>query len=225
MSAKPRDRPPAVSSAHSREGADAGLWREGPFPCARIPARLAAALEVRVHGPDRLGSRNTSSLGSPKAVEPVGIARQARRSGGPSNAPRSPGPLRPLGPVGGERPAAPPPGAVRWRRAGACPTPSGTCRRPEIPLQAIEKVDSAPGNPAPIAANGKRRQDPARAAFVGRATSRRPEIPPQSLEKIDSAPGNPTPVRQRGDTAKASARAAPMGRGSVPPPGNSSAKP
>ncbi len=194
----------AASSAHPRESVDAGLWRERPFPCARVLSRRPAPLGARLRRHDDLGSRKVTSRGNHKVVDRAGlvIARQARQSKGPSNAPRSPGPLRSLGPSETgvpRRPIGPRHGGP-YSGAGAYPTVPRILRRLKIPSQELEKIDSAPGNLAPVAANGERRQRPG--PGEPRAGSRHRgarNFPPQRLEKIDSTPGNLASVAPAGE--------------------------
>jgi hypothetical protein len=66
--------------------------------------------------------------------------------------------------------------------------------RPEIPLQSLEKIESAPGNsPAPHSLSSEAGRAPFSPAKAGEraapAGADRPEIPAQSLEKVESAPG------------------------------------
>ncbi len=74
--------------------------------------------------------------------------------------------------------------------------------RPEIPLQALENMDSAPGNSAPppagcdpaLPAATERLDARLRGRDDGRRGGERPEIPLQALENTDSAPGNSGPA-------------------------------
>ena len=57
MSARPRDQPPAASSAHPRESVDVGLCAKGQSLAPGFPRGFRRPRIIRGHGPDRLGNR------------------------------------------------------------------------------------------------------------------------------------------------------------------------
>ena len=226
MSAKPRDRPAAASSAHPRESADAGLCAKGRSLAPGFPRGFRRPWRSACMGLTVLEAATCRRSEVPRQWNPgrhsapgAAIQRTVERPAFPRT-PAPPWPRRRrascgaplLGPCDGGGPA-------RVRPLLGLAVARKFPRKPLkrlIPRPEIRRPSPPTGNDAKI-----RRERP---LWEGRHHAAR-KFRRKALKRLIPRPETPNPCSSARGRGQSPGAAAPMGRDAATPPGNSAAKP